>query len=149
MTEANGLAAMEATEAYVAANLVGGRVFEASLDDEGVGYDVPRDDSGRVLPHILIDWLATTPSRNDRSLGLGEQEQPHSLFGSFACIAGDAKTARKVRAALFDLLVDWKPTSKSNAFTAQGGFRERIERKSSTVPERFVFMQYASTTVQV
>ncbi len=143
---ANTISARQATLTRLS-SLAGGRVFQGSIDEEGTGYDIPRDSAGRTKPHIVVDWLTPTPSRRDRVLGLGEKGQPHSLYGSFACIAGSASDAEALMGAVFDSLIDWRPETDADPYDAQGGFRERIERKSNTVPERFIEMLYLGTVV--
>ena len=123
--------------------LVGGRVWESALPDD---EDPPRLASGAVAPYIVVDFGAPVRSTRDRNIASGELGQPHILPLNVACVAGDIATARAVAKAVFNLLVDWAPSSSSDPIVAQGGYgsnRPSTERS----PTRFVKGLFFETTV--
>ncbi|MFT4258051.1 hypothetical protein [Microbacterium sp.] len=111
----------------------GGRAFQGALSDD---YEVPRDSSGRVLPHILVDFGAPIQTARDRCLAKREQGQPHVLPATLACVAGNADDAQALMAAAFDLLVDWSPSDTCDSYEAKGGFGSR-RPATAAVPTRF------------
>jgi hypothetical protein len=141
---ANGLAERRATVAR-AKTLVGGRVYESALPDDA---NPPRSSDGKIAPHIILDFGAPVRSMRDRVLANPEKGQPHVLPLNAACVAGDADTASVVMASLFDLLVDWAPTSASDPFEAQGGYGGNRPATGNT-PTRFISGAFFQAVVNV
>lgn len=124
--------------------LVGGRVWKGTIPDEEEPARI-LDASGKVKPHIIVDFGAPVRTTRDRTLALGEKGQPHLLPVNVACIAGDADSAEDVMKAVFDLLVDWAPSDTADPFEAQGGYGGRRNATANT-PTRFIeglFLQAA------
>lgn len=125
--------------------LVGGRVYESALPDD---ENPPRAADGKVAPHIILDFGATVRSTRDRNLATPEKGQPHVLPLNAACVAGDAATARSVRKALFNLLLDWKPSETADAWEAKGGYGGNRPATGNT-PTRFISGSFFESTVNV
>jgi hypothetical protein len=126
-----------------ARTLVGGRVWESALPDDA---NPPRDANGAIKPYIILDFGAVVRSTRDRTLAHGDLKQPHILPVNAACVAGDVATARAVQKALFNLLVDWAPSSSADAYRAQGGYGSNRPATGNT-PTRFVRGGFYETTV--
>lgn len=139
---AHGLEERRATLAKLK-TINAGRAFQGSLDDD---YEVPRDLSGKVLPHAIIDFGAPVKTARDRNLAYREQGQPHVLPANIACIAGNADDAQALMATVFALLVDWAPSDTSDSWEAKGGYGTRRPSTSST-PTRFVEGLFLEATV--
>lgn len=109
-------------------------------------WDPPRDADERVLPYVVIDFGAPVRTQKERGLGLGEKGQPHILTANVACISGDADWSMDLMKAIFDLLVDWRPSDTSDPYDAQGGYgsqRTATERR----PAQFIEGLFLQTTV--
>lgn len=132
---ANGLVERRNTLARIK-SLAGGNVQQGSFPDDA---PPPRttDGSGKIAPHIILDFGAPIRSTRDRSMGLGEKGQPHILTVNIACIAGDASAAERLMGAVFDSLLDWAPSDSADPFEAKGGYGSRRPATENT-PTRFV-----------
>lgn len=125
-----------------AKTLAGGRVWQGSIADD---YDIPRLD-GAVLPHAIVDFSAPVKSAQDRVLANGEKGQPHILWATVSCVAGNAEEAQVLAAAVLDLFLDWKPSDSADPYEAKGGFGTRRPKTGST-PSRYIEGIYLETTV--
>ena len=141
---ADGSAEIDATIAR-AKTLVGGRVYESALPDD---ENPPRTADGRIAPYIILSFGATVRSLRDRILANAEKGQPHVLPLNAACIAGDAATARAVKTALFNLLVDWAPSGSADAWEAKGGYGGNRPATGNT-PTRFISGSFYESVVNV
>lgn len=111
-----------------------GRAWQGSVLDD---YEIPRDSSGRVLPHAIIDFGAPVRTARDRALAYGEKRQPHVLPVNIACVAGDYDKAQALAAAIHDLLLDWAPSEGSDPFESKGGYGTRRPSTENT-PTRYI-----------
>lgn len=111
-----------------------GRAWQGSVWDD---YEIPRDTSGRILPHAIIDFGAPVKTARDRNLAASEKGQPHVLPGNLAIVAGTPDDAQALMAQIFELLVDWAPSATSDAWEAKGGYGTRRPATGLT-PTRFV-----------
>jgi hypothetical protein len=141
---AYGLAERRATLARIK-GINQGRAWQGSVLD---AYEIPRDPSGRVLPHTIVDFGAPVRSTRDRNLAYSEAKQPHILPVSIACIAGDYDSAQTLAEAVFNLLLDWAPTSASDPYEAKGGYGTRRAATEAT-PTRYIDGLFLETTLNV
>lgn len=139
---AHGLAERRATLARLK-TLVGGRVWQGSVDDD---VEIPRDTSDKVLPHIVVSFGAPVRSARDRNLANLDKGQPHILPASIACVAGDADAAQVVMAAVFDLLVDWAPSETSDMWESKNGYSASRDATANT-PSRRISGIFLETVV--
>ncbi|WP_406245795.1 hypothetical protein ACI7YT_12195 [Microbacterium sp. M] len=131
---AHGLAERRATLARLK-TINAGRAWQGSVDDD---YEVPREPgTGKVLPHTIVDFGAPVRSSRDRNLTNPEKGQPHILPANIACVAGDYDSAQVLMAAVFDLLVDWAPSSTSDPWESKGGYGSRRAATANT-PTRHI-----------
>lgn len=111
-----------------------GRFWQGTIDDD---YPLPRDPSGRVLPHGIVDFGAPVRTARDRNLSKGEKGQPHVLPVSISLVSGDKDSAQELAAAVLDLLLDWAPSETSDAYEAKGGYGTR-RPSTANVPTRVI-----------
>jgi len=111
-----------------------GRAWQGSVLDD---YEIPRDASGRVLPHTVVDFGAPVRTARDRNLAYTEKHQPHVLPVSVTCIAGDYDSAQILAAAMHDLLLDWAPSDSADAYESKGGYGSR-RPSTENVPTRYL-----------
>lgn len=139
---AHGLEERRATLARMK-TINAGRAWQGSVDDD---YEIPRDTSGRVLPHAIIDFGAPVKTARDRNLANREKGQPHVLPANIAIVAGDPDAAQVTMAAYFDLLVDWAPSDTADSWEAKGGYGSRRAATDST-PSRIIEGMFLETVV--
>lgn len=120
-----------------------GRAWQGSVWDE---YEIPRDPSGRILAHAIVDFGAPVKAARDRILAFREKGQPHILPANIACIAGTPDDAQALMAAVVDLLLDWAPSETSDSWEMKGGYGTR-RSSTASVPTRFVEGLFLETAV--
>lgn len=142
---AHGLEESRATIARLKNHItpVGSRVFESFIPDHA---EIPRDASGAVLAHVVVDFGAPVKTVKDRVLGKPELGQPHILPANIACIAADADTARAVMAAVVNRVVDWAPSATADAWELKGGYGGNRAATSNT-PTRAISGVFLECTV--
>lgn len=120
-----------------------GRAWQGSVLDD---YEIPRDPSGRVLPHAVIAFGAPVRTARDRNLAYGEKNQPHILPLGVTCVAGDYDSAQALAAAIHNLLLDWAPSDSADPFEAKGGYGSRRPSTANT-PTRYLEGLHFETAV--
>lgn len=143
---ADGVAERRATIAKIeTVPGLSGLVFRGAVPE---GAEVPRDSSGRVLAHVVVDFTAPIQSVRDRALANGELGQPHLLGASIAIISGNIDWSEDVMKDVMHTLIDWAPSSSSDPWEAKGGYGSR-RPATGNVPTRYIeglFLECAVNT---
>lgn len=122
---------------------VAGRVYEFLPDDAQLQFY----SNGKVKPFIVVSF--TTPFRDPRGRTIvGERQQPHIMGAIIACIGPDEGTARDVKAAVLNNLLDWEPTGNASPMVLEGG-SARPSLDDVSKPSRFQHHVYFSFTINM
>lgn len=116
--------------------LCGGRVYPFIPDD----LVIPRDTNGDVLPYITVDFGEPYPTGSGRSLGGGEEQQPHVWVITVTDWGRTDGDTRPTATAVRSRMIGWSPNEANTApFSARGGgsFADRGTATRPTLAARF------------
>lgn len=129
----DGVAEADNINARIGA-LVSGQVWEGSVPDD---YVLAKFANGSIKPYIITKFSTPIATKQDRLLGVDEQEQPYIFSGTLAAFAADSSTSRRTLAAALKLLVGWLPNgANSSPIRTLGGY-SYTRLKDGSVPSRY------------
>lgn len=133
---------LDAEEANILARLetlCGGRVYDFIPDDLILERD---PDTAIVKPYITVNFGEPYPSGDDRSVGGGEETQPHVWVVSVTFWGATTNHTRPGGRELRRLLIGWSPSDTGNTsdFEGRGGgsFQDRDASARPTKSARLV-----------
>lgn len=97
--------------------IAGGRVYEIMPAEDAI----PKRTDGSVNPFVVVQIGSPIASANDRTI-MGERQQPQRIAATIVSIAGTMAEANPLRAAIINMLLDYRLTTNASPMKLNGGY---------------------------
>lgn len=113
----DGAVERAAIRTRLTSSVAGGRVHSGFAQD----VQPERAPDGTIKPYVTVRFATPFVSEVDRSIGTGDDKQPHWLTGTVSAVGPTVESSEDLAGYAMTFLTGWNPNSPSStAITSRG-----------------------------